>query len=115
MLNVELKDTIRNTIITQRTRETDIVQYVANVKWKWDGHIAGMKDNKWTTRSAEWQTKGERSVGRPKRRWRDDIVGQQGAVWTRIATNRESWRTGGGLFPPVQGHSLEWNRLEKNS
>ena len=24
---------------------------------------------------------------------RDDIVGQQGAVWTRIARDRERWRT----------------------
>ena len=44
-------------------------------------------------KSTEWQIKGVRSVGRPKLRWRDDIVGQQGAVWTRIAKDRESWRT----------------------
>ena len=48
-----------------------------------------MKDKRWTIRSTEWQIKGVRSVGRPKRRWRDDIVGQQGAVWMRIAKDRE--------------------------
>ena len=42
-----------------------------------------MKDNRWTIRSTEWQIKGVGPVGRPRRRWRDDIVGQQGAVWTR--------------------------------
>ena len=52
-----------------------------------------MKDNRWTIRSTEWQIEGERSVGRPKRRWRDDNVGQQGAVWTRIAKDRERWKT----------------------
>ena len=51
-----------------------------------------MKDNRWTIRSTEWQTEGVRSVRRPKRRWRDDIVGQQGAVWTRTAKDRERWR-----------------------
>ena len=40
MLNVKLKDRIRNTIIRQRTRVTDIVQYVTNTKWKWAVHIA---------------------------------------------------------------------------
>ena len=25
--------------------------------------------------------------------WRDDINGQQGAAWTRIAKDRASWRT----------------------
>ena len=69
-----------------------------------------MKDNRWTIRSTEWQTEGVRSVRRPKRRWRDDIVGQQGAVWTKIAKDRERWKTGGGLLPAVKGHSLEQNR-----
>ena len=73
----------------QRTRVTDIVQYVTNMKWKRAGHIARMKDNRATIRSTHWQIKSVRSVGRPKRRWRDDIVGQQGAVWTRIAKDRE--------------------------
>ena len=40
ILNVMLKDRIRNTTIRQRTRVTDIVQYVTNTKWKWAGHIA---------------------------------------------------------------------------
>ena len=83
MLNVKLKDRIRNTTIRQRTRVTDIVEYVTNTKWKWAGHIARVKDSRWTIRSREWQTEGVRSVGRPKRGWRDDIMGQQGAVWTR--------------------------------
>ena len=42
---------------------------------------------------AKVKVKGVRTVGRPKRRWRDDIVGQQGAVWTKITKDRESWRT----------------------
>ena len=61
-----------------------------------------MRDNRWTIRSREWQTEGVRSVGRPKRRWRDDIVGQQRAVWTRIAKDRERWRT------RVEGYFLRW-------
>ena len=48
MLNVKLKDRIRNTITRQRTGVTDIVQYVTNTKWKWAGHIARIKDNRWT-------------------------------------------------------------------
>ena len=57
-----------------------------------DGLLVPVKDNRWTIRSTEWQIKGVRSVGRPKRCWRVDIVGQQGAVWTRIAKDRESRR-----------------------
>ena len=61
----------------------------------------------YSIRSTEWQIKGVRSVGRPKRLWRDDIVEQQGAVWTRIAKDRERRQTGGGLLAAVEGHSLE--------
>ena len=32
-------------------------------------------------------------TAKDRERWRDDIVGQQGAVWTRIAKDRERWRT----------------------
>ena len=51
MLNVKLKDRICNTITGQRTRVTDIVQYVTNTKRKWAGHIARMKDNRWNIRT----------------------------------------------------------------
>ena len=102
MLNVKLKDRSRNTTIRQRTRVTDIVQYVTNTKWKWAGHLPRMKDHRLTIRSTKWQIKGVRSVGIPKRRWRDDIVGQQGALWTRITKDRESWRT------VAEDYSLQW-------
>ena len=102
MPNVELKDRIRNTIIRQTTRVTGIVQYVNNTKWKWAGHIARMNDIRWTIRSTEWQIQGVRSVGGQKRSWGDDIVGQQGAVWTRIAKDRESWRT------LAKGYFMQW-------
>ena len=49
-----------------------------------------------------WQIKGVRSVGRPKRRWRIDIVGRQGAVWTRIGKDRDRWRT------LAEGCFLQW-------
>ena len=44
----QTKDRIRNTVIWQRIRMTDKIQYVANAKWKWAGHIARTKDNRWT-------------------------------------------------------------------
>ena len=43
--NVKLKDRIRNTMLRQRTTVTDMVTYIANVKWKWAEHIALMDDN----------------------------------------------------------------------
>ena len=59
MLKVKLKDRIRNTTIRQRTRVTDIVQYITNTKWERAGHIGRMKDNRWTIRCTEWQTEDQ--------------------------------------------------------
>ena len=105
---VKLKDRIRDTIIRQRTRVTDIVQYVTNTKWKWAGRIARMKDKRWTIRSTEWQIKGVRSVGRPKRRWRDDIVWAAGSGVDKDSKGQGKMvNSGGGLRPAVDGHSQE--------
>ena len=97
MLDVKLEDRIRNSTIRQRARVTDIVQHVTNTKWQWAGHIARMKDNRWTIRSIEWQTDGLRSAGRPKR----------GATRSGMDEDRERWKTVGGIFPAVEGHSTE--------
>ena len=61
----------------------------------------------WTIRSTEWQIKGVRSLGRLKRRWRDDIVGQQGVGWTKTAKDRESWRT------LEERYFLQWQDIAK--
>ena len=50
---------------------------------KWAGHIARMKDNRWTKRYTEWQPRrGKRS----SRRWQDDIARKEGSTWNRKAT-----------------------------
>ena len=104
-------DRICNTTIRQRTSLTDSPIFVTKAKRKWVEHIFRMKDNSWIIRSTQGQINRLRSVGRSKRRWRDDIVGQHGVVWTRIAKDRESKRT------LVEGYSWQWkdtalNRIE---
>ena len=59
---------------------TDI-EYILKQKWKWTGHMARMRDNRWTKRWTEWQPRKEkRSTGRPDRRLQDDIV-KEAATW----------------------------------
>ena len=69
----------------KKIRVTDVAEYVTSVKWKWAGHISRINDNRQPVRSTEWQIKYVRSVGRPKRRWRGDTVGQQGTTLTKTA------------------------------
>ena len=41
--------------------------------WKWAGHVTRMTDNRWTVRALCWSPPGTRAVGRPRKRWTDDI------------------------------------------
>ena len=34
---------------------TDIREYTLKQKWKWNGHLARMKENRWTKRCTEWR------------------------------------------------------------
>ena len=103
MLNIKLKDKIRNTVIRQRTQIKDVTEKITKTKWSWAGDIARMTDNRWTIRSTEWRVReGQRRQGRPKRRWRDDLVWQQGVIWSRKAKDRERWKT------LAEGYLLQW-------
>ena len=63
------RNKIPNLEIREKTKVNDIIEEITILKWKWAGHVARMKDNRWTIRCTEWQVRdGKRSRGRPKRR-----------------------------------------------
>ena len=103
MLDLKLKDKIPCAEIRKRTKIIDIIEYTLKQKWKWAGHIARLKDNRWTRRCTEWQPRrGKRSRGRPSRRWQDDITEKEGATWIRKVTDRRRWKT------LMEGYILQW-------
>ena len=94
---------MRNTIIRQRTRVTDIVQCVTNTKWKWARQIVRMKDDTCTIRStvADKELKDQNVVGEMN----------YGATGSGIDKDSKGQRiygdSGGGLLTAVEEHSLE--------
>ena len=46
-----------NLEIRERTKTNYILEEITKQKWKWAGHIACMKDNRWTVRCTEWQVR----------------------------------------------------------
>ncbi|GFN75299.1 endonuclease-reverse transcriptase [Plakobranchus ocellatus] len=102
-LGIKLADRVKCSEITKRTQIQDIVNFVAKQKWKWAGHVARLKDNRWTLRVTEWQPRnGKRSRGRQARRWRDDIVKTKGNTWSRDARDRDEWKR------YAEGYILQW-------
>ena len=93
MLNITLRDKIRNSDIRKQTKVYDIIEKIKKAKWRWAGHIARREDNRWTKRLTEWQPRtGKRNRGRQKRRWRDDLTTSVGVTWTRLAQDRKRWK-----------------------
>ena len=93
ILGIKITDKIPNEEISVKTNTLNIIKHITNTKWRWAGHVARMQDNRWTIRTTEWQVrKGRRPRGRPKMRWKDDIMKWQGATWTRTAKDRKKWK-----------------------
>ena len=89
--------------IRKRTKIIDIIEYTLKQNWRWAGHTARMKDNRWTKRcTARQPRRRKRSRARPSRRWQDNITRKEGTTWNRKATERGQWKT------LMEGYIVQW-------
>lgn len=64
--------------------------------------IATMRDERWAKKAAEWKhgldgrTKAQRTVGRPRKRWEDELHGflnlKNNDKWIKVAQNQREWK-----------------------
>lgn len=93
MLGTSLRDRIWNEEIRRRTKVTDIIKRIAELKWGWAGHEARQNDDRRTSTVINWRPReAKRDRGRPQRRWVDDIREITGHNWVQPAQNRQKWR-----------------------
>ncbi|KAJ2938174.1 hypothetical protein O0L34_g18514 [Tuta absoluta] len=91
--NIKKIDKIRHTKIREKTKITDALTHALKLKWKWAGHVARLPDRRWTIKTTTWAgPAGKRSVGRPYKRWSDDIAQAAGKKWPEIAKDRQKWQ-----------------------
>ena len=91
-MGVSLRDHIRSEDIRKRTGVSDIISVINEKKWRWAGHVARLKDNRWTSRLTFWTPYGERRKrGRPTIRWRDDLNNFR-KHWHHDAYDRQRWK-----------------------
>jgi hypothetical protein len=66
---------------------------------RWAGHVARMGKGRGVHRVLVGKSEGKRPLGRPRRRWEDNIkrdlqeVGGDSGDWKERAQDRDSWRT----------------------
>ena len=65
---------------------------------RWTGHVARMGEKRDLYRVLVGEPEGKRPLGRPRRRWEDNIkmdlqeVGSGGMEWIELDQDRDRWR-----------------------
>ena len=83
----------------------NIVRVIKSRRMRWAGHVAHMGEGRGVYRVLVGKPEGKRPLGRPRRRWEDNIrmdlqeVGLGYADWTGLAQDRDRWR---GLVSAVR-------------
>jgi len=77
----------------------NIVRVIKSRRMRWAGNVARMGEERGVYRVLVGKPEGRRSLGRPRRRWVDNIrmnlqeVGCGYMDWIGLTQDRESWRT----------------------
>jgi hypothetical protein len=76
----------------------NIVKVIKSRRMRWAGHMARMGEGKGVYMVLVGRPEGKRPLGRPRRRWEDNIkmdlreIGIDGANWSQLAQDRVQWR-----------------------
>jgi len=77
----------------------NIVQVIKSRRMRWAGHVACMDEERGVDRVLVGKPEGKRPLGRPRRRWMDNIrmdlqaLGCGCVDWIGLAQDRDRWRT----------------------
>jgi hypothetical protein len=74
----------------------DIVRFIKAQRIKWLGHTQRMDQTRPARRILDWKPMGTRPVGRPRQRWRKDVLEDLKKLkiknWKKTAKDRKTWR-----------------------
>jgi hypothetical protein len=77
---------------------TNIVRVIKSRRMRWAGYVTRMGEERGVYRVLVGKPEGNRPLGRPRRRWEDNIrmdlqeVGGGGMDWIGLAQDRDRWR-----------------------
>jgi hypothetical protein len=76
----------------------NIIRMIKSRRMRWAGHVALMEEKRNLYRILVGKPEGKRPLGRPRRRWVDNIktdireIGWDCMEWTNLAQDRDQWR-----------------------
>ena len=75
-----------------------IVRMIKSIRMRWAGHVARTGEGRGMHRVLVVKPEGKRPLGRPRRRWEDNIktdlqeVGGSCGDWMELAQDRDRWQ-----------------------
>ena len=90
---------LRNEVLNDLYSSPNIVRVIKSRRMRWAGHVALMGEERVVYRVLVGKPEGKRTLGRPRRRWVDNIgmdlqeVGCRYVDWIGLAQDRDRWRT----------------------
>ena len=99
MLNIRRMDRVQNKVLRASTQIKDVIIAAKELKWNWAGHVARYTDERLAKVVEDWTPmNGKRNKGRPKQRWKDQIIEHGSIFWRRKAKDRSRWKEIGTSF-----------------
>ncbi|KAJ4442717.1 hypothetical protein ANN_04308 [Periplaneta americana] len=89
---------LHNTELHALYSSPDIIRNLKSRRLRWAGHVARMGEPRNAYRVLVGRPEGKRPLGRPRRRWEDNIkmdlreVGYDDRDWINLAQDRDRWR-----------------------
>ena len=73
LLGITKLDKEKNQCFTQKTGAQNIVKEIKQYQSKWLQHVQRMDTNRLPKQALKYKSKGRRNIGRPRKRWRDQL------------------------------------------
>ena len=83
---------------TELLFSSNIVRVIKSRRMRWVGHVARMEEGRRVHKVLVGKHEGKRPLGRPRRRWEDNMkmdleeVGRGCGDWMELAQDRDRWR-----------------------
>ena len=89
---------LHNEELSDLYTKPNIIRLIKSRRTRWAGHVASKGKRKVLYRVLVETAEGQRPLGRPRRRWEDNIrmdlqeMGYGGMDWIELAQDRDKWR-----------------------
>jgi len=74
----------------------NIIGFIKKQRLNWLGNVERMAEDNNVQKIKRWKPISERSIGRPKIRWVDDVLEDIKSMnvrnWKKVAQNRDRWK-----------------------